>query len=258
MDNATAEYAFINAFFASEPRHSKDAGGPMSPPILSPIKGEFDEPRSAATSDIGGSETMSPRRRVMSITSVLGGAPSTPGAEGGPLSKEEQVALNQIWKQVMDPVLEYVQTFVTGALEPPPPAAPLLTLIRLTEDVAAEIQRRGCGPLETFVFALRLKMWPIFQKLMAEHAEALKKLADGANAGGAAAYFRRAGSTTTDASVGVVCRRYVVLFNTFVALTEQPEETMIFSKCVPYIFMDVSYILTLPSVSYVYARNYPG
>ena len=109
MDNATAEYAFINAFFASEPRHSKDAGGPMSPPILSPIKGEFDEPRSAATSEIGGSETMSPRRRVMSITSVLGGAPNTPGAEGGPSSKEEQAALNQIWKQVMDPVLTYCE-----------------------------------------------------------------------------------------------------------------------------------------------------
>lgn len=58
------------------------------------------------------------------------------------------------------------------------------------------MQRRGCGPLETYIFTLRLKMWPVFQKLMAENIDALKKLAEGANAG----YFRRAG-TTTDAVV---------------------------------------------------------
>lgn len=200
----------------------------MSPPVLSPTKGDFDELRSTSASDIGGSETMSPRRRVMSITSVLGAAAS-PGVEGVAPSKEEQAALNALWKQVLDPVLDYVQTFAMGALEPAPPAIPLLTMIRLTEDVAAEVQRRGCGPLETFVFTLRLKMWPVFQKLMAEHADALKKLAEGAAAGGG--YFRRVG-VTTDAAVGAVCRRYVVLFNAFVALTDQPEETMIFSKCV--------------------------
>ena len=73
-------------------------------------------------------------------------------------------------------------------------------------------------------------MWPVFQKLMAEHADALRKLADGAGTSGAAGYFRRAGAGTSDAAVAAVCRRYVVLFNAFVALTDQPEETMIFSK----------------------------
>ena len=236
MDNATAEYAFITAFFANEPRpglHSKESStfsaSPLSP-TLSPSKAEFDEPRSTPASDVGGSETMSPRQRVMSITSVLGvsSLPSAPDATAP--SKEEQAALNSLWKQTLDPVLDYCQTFVAGALEPTPPVIPLLTMIRLTEDVAAEVQRRGCGPLETFVFALRLKMWPVFQKLMAEHADALRKLADGAGASGAAGYFRRAGAATSDAAVAAVCRRYVVLFNAFVALTDQPEETMIFSK----------------------------
>ena len=125
-------------------------------------------------------------------------------------------------------------SFPGGALEPAPPVIPLLTMIRLTEDIADEVQRRGCGPLETFIFALRLKMWPVFQKLMADYTDALKKLAEGTTAGGR--YFRRAGSMTTDAAVAAVCRRYVVLFNAFIALTDQPEETMIFSKCVydPY------------------------
>ncbi|KAI0774158.1 Sac2 family-domain-containing protein [Fomes fomentarius] len=222
MDNATAEYAFITAFFANEPRppmSSKDSSSIMSPPILSPTRGEFDEARSNPGSDFG-SENVSPRQRLISITSVIGAARHDQQA-----SKEEQVALNAVWKQVMDPVLEYCQTFVQNAIEPAPPVIPLLTIIRLTEDVVAEVQKRSCGPLETYIFTLRLKMWPTFQKLMAEHIDALKKFAEGASA----SYFRR-GSTTTDAAVSAVCRRYVTLFNSFVALTDQPEETMIFSN----------------------------
>ena len=95
------------------------------------------------------------------------------------------------------------QTFIQNAIEPPPPVIPLLTIIRLTEDVVAEVQRRGCGPLETYIFTLRLKMWPVFQKLMAEHIDALKKFADGASAG----YFRR-GGTTTDLAVSSVSAAY--------------------------------------------------
>ena len=75
---------------------------------------------------------------------------------------------------------------------------PLLAIIRLTEDIVSEVQKRGCGPLETYIFTLRLKMWPVFQKLMAEHVDALKKFAEGASAG----YFRRSG--TSDAAVSSV------------------------------------------------------
>jgi len=79
--------------------------------------------------------------------------------------------------------------------------------------------------VEFFVFGLRLQMWPIFQKVMAEHAEALKKLAEGASTG----YFSRA-VATTDAGVANIYKRYTVLFNSFIHLTEQEEETMIFSN----------------------------
>lgn len=74
-------------------------------------------------------------------------------------------------------------------------------MIRLVEDVMAEVQKRGCTPLENFIFSIRLQMWPAFQKGMADNIEALKKYAEGASAG----YFRR-GSVTTDASVATVCR----------------------------------------------------
>ncbi|KAH9899993.1 Vps52-domain-containing protein [Cubamyces lactineus] len=221
MDNATAEYSFITAFFAREPRSnisSKDSSGSvMSPPLLSPTNGEFEETRSNPGSDFGG-DSVAPRRRLTSITSMM-----SAGAQE-PSPKEEQAALNALWKQVMDPVLDYCQTFVQNAIDPPPPVIPLLTIIRLTEDVVTEVQRRNCSPLETYIFTLRLKMWPVFQKLMGEHIDALKKFAEGATSG----YFRR--GTTTDAAVSSICRRYVAVFNSFVALTDQAEETMIFSN----------------------------
>ncbi|KAI0775920.1 Vps52-domain-containing protein [Trametes elegans] len=222
MDNATAEYSFITSFFAHEPRPtmpSKESSGSVaSPPMLSPTNGEFDEARSNPGSDFGGGESVGPRRRLSSFTSLM----STAAAE--PTAKEELTALNALWKQVMDPVLDYCQTFIQNAIEPPPPVVPLLTMIRLTEDVMSEVQRRNCGPLETYVFTIRLKMWPAFQKLMAEHIDSLKKFADGATA----SYFRR--GTTTDTAVSSICRRYVNVFNSFVALTDQAEETMIFSN----------------------------
>lgn len=42
-----------------------------------------------------------------------------------------------------------------------------------------EVQKRGCQPLETFIFTARLKMWPVWQKGMADHVEGVKKLAEG-------------------------------------------------------------------------------
>jgi len=122
-------------------------------------------------------------------------------------------------------VLDYTQAFVRSVLDPVPPVVPLLTMIRLVEDVIAEVQRRRCSPLESFVFSLRLQMWPVFQKAMSEHVEAIKKLAEGTGVG-----FFSKGSSTTDDSVFKVCQRYVILFNSFVALTDQEEETMIFAN----------------------------
>lgn len=79
-----------------------------------------------------------------------------------------------------------------SCLEPTPPVISLLTMIRLTEDVMMEVQKRGCTPLESYIFGLRLQMWPVFQKAMSENIDALKKLAEGTNA----SYFSRTATTT--------------------------------------------------------------
>ncbi|KAJ7507967.1 vacuolar sorting protein [Mycena galericulata] len=214
MDNATSEYTFVTAFFTVDPlMTSQEAENALfSPGLLSPDGRE-------RRMSVAGSEHGGRRNRAGSVVSP-GGLQSLAAAV-----KEEQASSDAIWKQIMDPVLEYTQAFFATVLEPVPPAVPLLTIIRLTEDVMAEIQLRACPPAESFIFSLRLKMWPVFQKVMAEHVDALKKLAEGATTG----YFSRA-VATTDTVVSNICQRYVVLFNSFVTLTQQAEETMIFSN----------------------------
>jgi hypothetical protein len=96
------------------------------------------------------------------------------------------------------------QTFVKSCMEPTPPIIPLLTMIRLTEDVVNETQRRGCAPLETVLFTLRLQMWPAFQKVMSEHVEQLKKYTDGVSGSGSVGGFFSRGVSTSDASVATV------------------------------------------------------
>lgn len=85
---------------------------------------------------------------------------------------------------------------MNSVLEPVPPVTTLLTMIRLIEEVVIEIQKRQCPPVETYVFTIRLQMWPIFQKAMTDHVDALKKLAEGSST----SYFSRA-PTTTESSV---------------------------------------------------------
>ncbi|KAH9844190.1 Sac2 family-domain-containing protein [Rhodofomes roseus] len=223
MDNASAEYTFVTTFFASEqrrPTHQKRSSGSIRSPtsLLSPTDGNSEDGHSVVSSDYGAS----PRQRITSIGSIMALTEVNGSTKD---AKEEQTALNAVWKQIMDPVLDYCQIFLKGVLEPTPPVVPLLIIIRLTEDVMAELQKRNCGPLETFIFSVRLQMWPVFQKAMGEHIESVKKLAEGTTS----SLFRR-GTTTTDLAVTNICRRYVVLFNSFIALTEQPEETMIFSN----------------------------
>ncbi|KAJ3710382.1 vacuolar sorting protein [Lentinula raphanica] len=211
MDNATAEYTFVKTFFTVDTTlptldSQKSLLSPSS--LLSPM-----ERQSIAGSDYGGKG----RAENPSFASTLDSARS--------VAREEQANVDIIWKQVFAPVLEYVQSFVKTTIEPYPPILPLLTMIRLTEHVVTEIENRACPPGVTFMFDLRLRMWPVFQKLMNDNVEALKKLAEGTSGG----YFSRA-TVLTEAIVRNICIRYTRIFNAFVILTEKEDETMIFSN----------------------------
>ncbi|KAI0320685.1 vacuolar sorting protein [Amylostereum chailletii] len=218
MDNGTAEYTFVTSFFAPEPNPPPATPAPPSSShLFSPVTPSLellpDDALSAPGTDYN---AVTPRALQSAFSDGL------PSAS---LNKDDQTALNSMWKQIMDPSLDHAQNFVKLALEPLPPVIPLLTMIRLTEEVMNEIQKRNCPPLESFVFGLRLQMWPLFQKAMTDQVDGLKKLADGAGGG----YFRRA-TVTTDSAVSLICKRYIVMFMSFVMLTEQSEETMIFSN----------------------------
>ncbi|KZV64815.1 vacuolar sorting protein [Peniophora sp. CONT] len=220
MDNTTAEYAFLESFFSPPPPITRPQSQPPATPgsaLFSPTLGaptDFDDGASAAGTD------------------YLEHTPRASAHPGPPLThqrtKEDVAALAALWKSIFDPALDNTQTFIKAALEPVPPVVPLLTMIRLVEGVMAETQKRGCAPLENILFGVRLQMWPLFQRAMGDMADALKKLAEGAGGGGYLSFGSR--PKLTDSNVLLICKRYVVLFMSFVILTEQNEETMIFSN----------------------------
>ncbi|KAG7096788.1 hypothetical protein E1B28_004198 [Marasmius oreades] len=200
MDNATTEYTFLQSFFSVA----------SVTPTAIPIPTSHMGPLTPTGTDEGF------RSRANSIVN--------PNTSVEPL-KTTQAKTDALWKQVFEPVMSYVQTFVQSTLEPPPTVTTLLTMIRLAENVVTEMEHRGCPPAVTFVFGLRLQLWPLFQKLMSEHIESLKKLAEGSGGG----YFSRA-AVASEATVKSMCQRYIYLFGAFVTLTVQEEENMIFSN----------------------------
>ncbi|KIY49354.1 vacuolar sorting protein [Fistulina hepatica ATCC 64428] len=240
MDNATAEYIFISSFFCNAPPlQASDSSSrmfltatPMSGASISSMTGMSSINETGMTASLSGGT----RHRSGSTSSIIP-PPNLPPVS---FDKEVNAAIDTLWKQVMDPVLEYCEarslsheifqtidiTFVKGVLDPVPPVIPLLTMIRLSEDVVAEVNKRRCPPVESFVFALRLQLWPVFQEAISSDVEALKKLAQGTSSGG---YFSR-GPALTETLVAGTCERYAIMFNSFVTLTEQEEETMIFSN----------------------------
>ncbi|KAI6047442.1 vacuolar sorting protein [Pisolithus marmoratus] len=214
MDNATAEYSFITIFFSFQPLTPVgDQENVSSAPLLSPDRGVVDDRKS-----IAGSEAR---------TEIAGPSPSAGRNGSGGLTDTDKNTRNELanlWKKVFDPVLQYTKAFLVSIVEPPPPAIPLLTMVRLTEAVLAEVQKRQCSPLETFFFTMRLELWPVFQRVMTEHCDSLKKVAEKPSG-----YFAKT-NPTTDAMVSNTCKSYTVMFQSFVLLTSEVEETMIFSN----------------------------
>jgi vacuolar protein sorting-associated protein 52 len=197
MDNATAEYAFQQAFFVQESFQT-----PAEPDrsILSPT--EF---TSTVGSDSGDARAPSASNSIHSISGAFQNA-----------AKEEQSTIDTLWKQVFDPVLEYIQTFAKSTIDPAPPIISLLIMIRITEDVAAEVENRMCPAVSTYLFALRMQFWPVFQKAMSDHIESVKKLTEGT----AASYFSRGSTLSQDVVLGVSFLIFGLLCNLYLLCSD--------------------------------------
>ena len=101
MDNATAEYTFISTFFATQnslPVAEPTSYVPPSASILSPDGGTFTDLQSSSASEFDA------HRPLSSTTPGLGGFVSFVAK-----SKEETAFIDGLWKQIMDPVMEYCQ-----------------------------------------------------------------------------------------------------------------------------------------------------
>lgn len=191
MDNASAEFTFIVRFFG---RATRTEANLESPNILQHI----------------------------GVPDPVGSRKFGIAAEGETMREAER-----IWKEVFETALDSCSAFFSGMLSPPPPAVPLLTLIRLNDRLLATCESRGTLPLIPFLQAHRLAMWPMYRKDMDQHIHSLKRLADEAEGRGLTGLM---GKGVKDGTVRQVASRYAALFSCVTALSEEAEEAMIFSR----------------------------
>lgn len=99
MDNATAEYTFVTAFFSYDAVIPTDESSNATSPtaFLSPDRGIFTEQRSMVGSDYGGHHVRS------------AGTTNASGLPVDETQKEAQATVDALWKQIMDPVLAYCE-----------------------------------------------------------------------------------------------------------------------------------------------------
>jgi hypothetical protein len=86
--------------------------------------------------------------------------------------------------------------------------------------------------MEGICMGLKLSLWPIFQKDMDAQIESVKKLADTAVGGGFGSLLSK---PVKDATVRQVSERYAEFFSFIVALSEDEEEGMIFTRYAGFI-----------------------
>lgn len=210
LDNASAEFTFLVRFFAptsitpSSAQHRERVRSHETTPVDSPVLGPVSE---AGRSRIG-------RRR--------NGAATTPDPSEG-LKEAER-----IWHEVFDSALEYCTAFFTTTLAPTPPnSIPLLTLIRLNDKLIATAESRGASPLVPYLTGWKMQLWPLYRKSMDAHIESIKVLADQAEGKGIAGFI---GKGVKDGQVRAVAVKYAAVFSCVVALSDEAEEAMMFSR----------------------------
>ena len=106
MDNGTAEYAFVTTFFAPEPDLPPADTPQVSSHLFSPTALSAPLPADDAVSSPGTDVVPVTPRPRRPTDSVFSNDSLHPAAR---LSKEDQNALNAVWKQIMDPSLEHAK-----------------------------------------------------------------------------------------------------------------------------------------------------
>jgi hypothetical protein len=106
MDNGTAEYAFVTTFFVPEPDLPPADTPQVSSHLFSPTALSAPLPADDAASTPA-TDMVPMIQRPRGLTdSIFGNESLRPATR---LSKDDQTALNAIWKQIMDPALEHTK-----------------------------------------------------------------------------------------------------------------------------------------------------
>ncbi|ODN98284.1 ChAPs family protein [Cryptococcus wingfieldii CBS 7118] len=212
LDNASAEFTFIVRFFSlpalqSQPPSSDRLNtlSPLSTPLESSSASFVD-----ITSEAGGRGT--PKKRPNG---------HTPDNNSEGLKEAER-----IWHEVFDSALESTSQFYHSILSPPPPAIPLLTIIRLNDRLLNIASLRGTIPLDSYFTAQKLSLWPVFRKEMDQHVDSLKRMADDAEGKGFAGLVK---AGVKNGAVRKVAGRYAGMFGCVLGLSEESDEAMFVS-----------------------------
>ncbi|GAA5995109.1 Vps52p [Rhodotorula paludigena] len=263
-DNAAHEYLFCATFFGQHSTLDLAPAGepaPPGPPLLrrSATNGSLNS--AAANGAAAGVPPASESGRTIGGgaggTSVFGGAGGgAAGARAGD-DRVQRAVVEQLWKSVMEPALEYTRNFVNVLIDPVAPAPiSLLSMLRLNDLLSAALVSSApsppppaapgtpsttvpgpstsagdlppCPPLEAHLTSLRLLLFPTFSRTMSAQIDSLRRIngASTSSASGVGGMLARAtgaagggGGAVKDSVVQVIVARYCELFNAVVALS---------------------------------------
>ncbi|GAA5861461.1 hypothetical protein JCM3774_000254 [Rhodotorula dairenensis] len=235
--NAAAEYAFISTFFgqhstlevgrnssaaaATTPgspfraglhRSATDASFASAPGVgPAPIREYEHEDRGRGDADSEGGQTVGNGngRPAPGLRRISSSASATTSVYGRAAQEEkvQRVVVDGLWKQVMEPALEYTRNFINALLDPVPPSTiSLLAMVRLNDSLltalasntpattpseSAEAETESvsapspvsdstglppCPALEPHLLAVRMQLLPVLSKLMSAQVESLRRI----------------------------------------------------------------------------------
>ncbi|GJN91546.1 hypothetical protein Rhopal_004569-T1 [Rhodotorula paludigena] len=260
-DNAAHEYLFCATFFGQHSTLDLEHAPPPppGPPLLRRSATNGSLYSAAANGAAAGVPAPSESGRTIGGggaggTSVFGGGAA--GARAGD-DRVQRAVVEQLWKSIMEPALEYTRNFVNALIDPVAPAPiSLLSMLRLNDLLSAALVSPApspppaaapgtpsttvpgpstssgdlppCPPLEAHLTSLRLLLFPTFSRTMSAQIDSLRRIngSSTSSASGVGGMLARAtgaagggGGAVKDSVVQVIVARYCELFNTVVALS---------------------------------------
>ncbi|TGZ85009.1 Vps52-domain-containing protein [Ascodesmis nigricans] len=93
------------------------------------------------------------------------------------LSHKNLSQIATIFHQIWDPTFTLGQNFVKSLVEPTFDSIGVLICVRLNQDATFEMQKRRIPPVESYLNATNMLLWPRFQIILSAHCESLRRLA---------------------------------------------------------------------------------